>query len=459
MYLIQSKNKKPLHVQLYTAIKNDIIANYNVGQKLHSIRKVAATYNLSKNTVETAYSQLVAEGYIESIPKSGYVVCDSNYEYFQRNTIPKDIQTSEEIAWLYDFFPARLGKSDFPLKIWKRLFNKVIDESLDFGAYSQGQGELGLRKELTQYLVQSRGVVCDVSQVVVCNGFGDSMTLLAKMLKKEHNCFAMEEPGYYVANSSFEDYGYEMKRIYLNEHGILIDALKKSQSKLVYITPSHQYPTGRTMPISNRIALLDWAKSNNALIIEDDYDSELNYKHRPIPSLQGLDANDCVIYMGTFSKALSPALRISYMVLPKHLLSKYKYYYDAQFSKVPLMMQKTLEAFMSQGHWERHLRRIRTLNRKKHDLMEKLLMEKLGSTMKIESRGAGLSILINPTVSFDWERFKELANKKRIKVYFAKEKSGGNWQAIRMGFGGFELHDLEPALEIFSFIWHKSIIQ
>jgi len=212
------------------------------------------------------------------------------------------------------------------------------------------------------------------------------------------------------------------------------------------------------MPISNRLKLLEWAEREKGLIIEDDYDSELSYENRPIPSLQGLDNYDRVVYMGTFAKSLSPALRVSYMLLPEHLLQSYKESYDAHFPRVSITTQKTLELFMSEGHWEKHLRKIRTMNKKKHNLMRSLLKEKLGDTMEIVSQGGGLAILIHPTVAFDWDKLKSLAKEKRIKLYFAKERSGGNFEAIRMGFGGFTSEELDDSIKIFSTIWHNALI-
>jgi len=160
--------------------------------------------------------------------------------------------------------------------------------------------------------------------------------------------------------------------------------------------------------------------------------------------------------MGTFSKSLSAPLRISYMVLPENLLDLYGSYYGKVFASVPLMMQKTMEMFMSEGHWDKHLRKMRTMNRKKHNLMKSLLVKKLGNTMKIETQGAGLSILINPTININIEKLKDLAKKERIKIYFAKSVCGGDWDAIRMGFGLSNETEIESAIDIFSSIWYQS---
>ena len=452
MYHIEQNSKIPLHIQLFEALKKDIIENYQVDEKLPSIRKIATTYNLSKNTVENAYSQLVAEGYIDSVPKSGYVVVENNYIDFRDEYNYEEKNKTKKKEVLYDFYPACLEKENFPIKLWKRLFNKVVDDSVDMGKYSDRQGEYELREQIATYLNQSRAVKCSASQVVLGNGFISSMSLLC-MILKNHTTLAMEEPGYHVARRTFENHDFKIDKINVGQHGVNLAELENTKAKLLYITPSHQYPTGVAIPISNRLKLLDWAKQNQAYIIEDDYDSELSYVNRPIPSLQGLDKNQRVIYIGTFSKALSPALRVSYLVLPKALLEIYKekfFYYD---SGVCLLTQKTLKEFIKQGHWDKHLRKTRTQNKKKHNLLKKLLEEKLGNSMKIVSQGGGLSILIQATKSFNYEKLLEIGSKNKINLYPAKPRSGGNFQAIMMGFGGLKEEELEKAITAFSKIW------
>ena len=460
MYHIRPNTKKPLHIQLFEQLKEDILNNYKIDEKLPSIRKVAITYNLSKNTVESAYSQLVAEGYIDSIPKSGYVVVQNSFSDFTSifpNKIKENIDKTDEI--LYDFFPARLQNDSFPLKLWKRLFNKTIDESIDFGNYCDKQGEVDLRVQIAKYLNKSRAVKCNQEQIIIGNGFINSTSLLALLLNNTHNTLAIEEPGYHVVRKVYENHKYKIERVPVNKTGIDLEILEKTKAKLLYLTPSHQYPTGVSIPISNRIKILDWANKNDALIIEDDYDSELSYENRPIPSLQGLDNNQRVIYLGTFSKALSPALRVSYMVLPNHLLNIYKEKFSYYDSGVSLMIQKTLTSFIEQGYWDKHLRKIRTQNKKKHNLLKSLLENKLKDSMKILSQGGGLAILIHPTSNFNWQKLQNLAKEEKIQLYFAKPRCGDNWQALMMGFGGIKEEDLEKAINTFSKIWFKCFIK
>jgi GntR family transcriptional regulator/MocR family aminotransferase len=278
------------------------------------------------------------------------------------------------------------------------------------------------------------------------------MNILADLLRDTHPRFAIEDPGYAVPRTVFERFGYDVSTITVDENGLCIDELIHSHANAVYITPSHQYPTGVAMPVANRLKLLTWAKENDGFIIEDDYDSELTYRSRPIPSLQGLDTDDRVIYIGTFSKALSPALRVGYIVLPHRLLENYKAFHG-YFSRVSLTTQKTLELFLKEGHWERHLRKIRNLNHKKHDLMKHALIKYLGVQIEIISEGGGLCINIRPTVPIDLNLLRQRAEEAGIKLYFTNDCSLIRWEAIRMGFGGFEMEEIEPAVRVFAGIF------
>ncbi len=459
MYIIDPNLKTPLYLQLYNELKKDIINNLKPNDKLPSIRKIASTYNLSKNTVQNAYSQLYAEGYIDSYEKSGYFVLDLNDEKFiTTNNIQPQKENHTCISYKYDFYPVGLSEKSFPLKLWKRLTSKAIDESLVFGKYSNGQGEIELREQISKYLIESRGVKCTASNIIISNGFSEAMSLVAKIMKEKYTTLAIEDPGYHIAKKIFKSFEYKINSINITSSGIDIKQIKKLKSKILYITPSHQYPTGVTIPITNRLELLKWAKNTNSIIIEDDYDSELSYINRPIPALQGLDNHDNVIYFGTFSKALSPTLRVSYMVVPDFFMQLYKQTFDCNFAKVSLITQKTLTLFLKDGHYEKHLRKLRTQNRKKHNLLKNYLHKYLKESFKIESYGAGLSILINPTVPFDMKKFKNLAEQNSIKLYFAHSITDGKWEAIRLGFGRFNQEKLEEAIKLLSNIWFESCI-
>ena len=456
MYILDTNSKEPLYLQLYKELKRDIVNNLNAGDKLPSIRKLSSIYNLSKTTVINAYSQLYAEGYIDSAPKVGYYVVGIDPKPFKESSFILDSPNNKE-EFKYDFFPARLVGSDFPLKIYKRLFNKTIDESIDFGAYPEAKGEAILREQIAKYLQSSRAVKAKASNVIITHGFADSMELLAKLLKSRYSNFGIENPGYRLAYMAFKSFNYTIEQIPLTKGGIDLDILEASKAEIIYITPSHQYPTGIVMPIDKRVQLIETMAKRRGVIIEDDYDSELSYTNRPIPSLQGLDSSESVVYLGTFAKSLSPAIRVGYMVVPDWILELFNSSYDAHFSRVSITEQLTLAKFIEKGHFERHIRKIRTLNRKKHNQMLKSIQKHL-KNYKVVAQGAGLAILITPTKPFDWQKLKELAKDSSIKIYLTQDVTNSNFKAVRLGFGGFKLDTIDDAIIAFSQVWKNSFL-
>lgn len=449
------QNSTPLYIQLYEQIKDEIKTKLKAGTKLPSIRKLSTQYNLSKTTVQTAYNQLYAEGYIESKRNSGYFVCDDIIQDFQVNLNNQKDEKKLKVDYKIDFFPAHLAKSSFPKQTWLKLYNKVIKSDINYGAYFDKQGDLELRNEISKYLSSSRAVASNGEQIIITSGFSDSLFIISSILKKFSNNIAIESPCYNVARKVFEISNFKIEDISINSDSLNLNLLEKTVCKALYITPSHQFPTGVTMPISKRIKLLNWAKNNDAFIIEDDYDSELSYYNRPIPSIQGLENNNNrIIYLGTFSKTLSPALRISYIVLPTSLLNIYHQTFDFRFSGVSIDIQKTLTLFLKDGHWEKHLRKIRNLNRKKHDLMKETLKEFLKDEIEILREGSGLNLLIKPLGNMDLDKLNELCKQKGVKIYF--KEFFDLERVIALGFGGFEEFEIKDAIKKFSEIWFQS---
>lgn len=448
------KNSTSLYMQLYLQIKEDI-KNNSIKGKLPSIRKMSIDYKISKNTVEAAYNQLYVEGYIYSKPQSGYFVNEELYTQLLMQKPLQNINKKKEKKYKYDFYQAKLCNDIFPKKLWNKLYTKVLKEEVNFAEYPNKQGDIGLREELVKYLASSRAVTCSSEQIIIASGFSDIMFIIATLFKDYTNYFAIEYPGYKVAKKVFELMSYNIEDIYITKEGIKLELLKNIKAKLLYVTPSHQFPTGVTIPISNRVKLISWAEKNNSYIIEDDYDSELSYYNRPIPSLQGINNNQRVIYVGTFSKAFSPALRISYLVLPKPLIKKYNKIFDFSYSGTCINTQKTLELFLKEGFWERHLRKIRTLNKKKHDLMKEFLLKYLKNSFRIIREGSGLTILIEAKINIDFEKLQNNAIKESIKIYLFTYK---DITFISMGFGGFKEEEIEKAVIAFSKIWFNSKI-
>ena len=364
---IDNNSSKSLYVQLYEKIKGEISeGRISTGERLPSLRGMADSLGISVTTVKLAYDQLVAEGYLLSRPQSGYYAAsvagasagtepdggsfeDSNSESKSGSEIRRE--------------PLSYDPETFDFVKWKRCMASVLNDSpeqLLIGA--DRQGEPALREEIAKYLYQSRGVICTQRQIVISAGTQQLTSHIARLLKlMAIGHVSVEDPGYMPVRSTFRDWGFSLSCIPVREDGIEIEKLPANIRTAVYVCPQNQFPTGALMPIGRRHRLLEWADDNDSIIIEDDYDSELRYFGMPVPALQGLDGGKRVIYIGSFTSTLFPAVRISYMVLPRDMISIYetmKMDYDQTCSKTE---QLTLALFMQRGFYGANLRKIRNL--------------------------------------------------------------------------------------------------
>lgn len=396
--ILDKTSNKALYIQLYEYIKSEItLGLLKPDSKLPSIREASSSLNLSKTTIENAYSQLVAEGYIENLPKKGYFVCDLSeysYENFTDNH-KKTVCKTVDFKYLND----GVDNDSFDISSWKRIYNKVIsDKATEIYTNGSFQGESILRDEIANFVNTMRGGNTSPDQVIVGAGVQYLLGVLIGIIKDNHNSVAVENPGYKKAEFIFEDYMFDVKHINITDNSYPIDTLKTSEAKLVYLSPSHQYPLGTIMPVNKRMELLDWAYKNSGLIIEDDYDAIIRYGGMPIPCLQGLDKHNCVIYLGSFSKVLLPALRISFMIIPKNLLPKYhniKSKYTQSTSKID---QIVLANFMKEGYMLKHIRKIKRIYKKKNLLLTNSIKEKYSDKINIINSDSGLHIVFESLI-------------------------------------------------------------
>ena len=426
----------PMYEQIYNYIKKEIQSgNLPFHTKLPSTRSLAVNLQVSRNTVDMAYSQLVSEGYIESVPKSGYYVCTiSDLTHITVNrTALNQLPTKVKALYHYDFSPFVIDINSFPYNIWRKLSkNCMNDNNNNLFLLGDNQGDENLRIAITRYLHESRGVNCSTEQIIIGAGADYLLQLLSQILQyikqgtvstesSYQSIIAMENPTYKQAYKIFTGMHFGVVPIDLDHNGINIQHLSESNSNIVYVTPSHQYPLGIVMPIKRRLELLKWANvSPNRYIIEDDHDSEFRYKGKPIPALQGIDSSGKVIYIGTFSRAVAPAIRIGYMVLPENLLEIYRknlYYYSSTVSRVD---QNIMQNFIKEGYFERHLNKMRKIYKNKHDLLIQSL-KIFKNKIQIEGENAGLHLVLRfPTITSEKEII-ELAAKKSIKLYGLSE--------------------------------------
>ena len=379
----------PLYVSIYRQLRSQIVSgDLAAGSKLPSKRALASQLGVSVNTIDGAYSQLQSEGFVEARPKSGYYVCV--IDALQRLEVPLRKQAAQvpqpgDVA--VDFAPGGVAREKFPFSVWQRLLKSALDEP-DSLLRTETQGEPGLRQAIADYLYAARGVRCDASQVVIGAGTDSLLSVLSYILPNTCTA-AVENPVYNKAYLLFSRMGHPVLPAEIDRQGVRAEPLQELDHVILYTTPSHQFPLGISMPMGRRVKLLNWAGAGAfRYIIEDDYDSEFRYDIRPVPSLQSIDHNGRVIYLGTFSRSVAPSLRVGYMVLPQGLLELYHRYCTCFSSDVSTLEQVALREFLVRGHFETHLNRMRVYYRnKRHRLLERLAP--LDGQLRIIGEAAG----------------------------------------------------------------------
>lgn len=453
MFHLDTSGNKRLYVQIYEYIKSEIKGGRLLcGEKLPSTRILANNLLVSRSTVDLAYEQLVSEGYLEARPGSGYYVGQVEELYGFSASLKEPVQMSGNAeGYRIDFSTGAIDMNVFPFGVWRKLNRAVLSE--DNGslfALGEPQGDWELRQTIARYLHASRGANISPEQLIIGAGNEYLLLLLEKLLGR-HRKIALEKPTYGKAYKSFQSFAYEIMRIPMDKSGMDVKALEKSGAEIAYVMPSHQYPTGVVMPIGRRQALLKWANENQArYIIEDDHDSEFRYKGKPVPCLQSIDSHDKVIYMGTFSKAIAPAIRISFMALPKPLLEVYNARYRFFSSTVSRIDQKLLQQFMEEGHFERHLNRMRKTYRTKHDEMIRLL-KPFHKKFLIQGENAGTYLTLQSKEGKTEQELIELAAGVGVKVHGMSQKmhlEGEEYHTILLGFGGLELEQIREGIEL-----------
>lgn len=330
-----------------------------------------------------------------------------------------------------------MDQENFPLKKWRMLTNKIVQDSSMF-SYGEKQGDIQLRKVLADYLFQSRGVHTYADQIIIGSSTQHLLLLLSLLLKQDYHYLAVEDPGYNVARELFALQSFIIDPIPVTEQGIQVDRLLKSPSRLLYVTPTHHFPYGVTIPVNERLKLIQWAKRVEGYIIEDDYDSEFRYIHQPIPSLQSLDSNDRVVYLGTFSKALLPSIRVSYMVLPRRLLSEYKKILPLFEQTSSSIHQRTLATFMNKGYWYSHLRKMKALYKRKMNLLNRELLKHFKNYVEIKGGSSGIFVIIEVKTKMSEKMLIERAYEHGIAVYPCSKyfsKDIPQYPHIQLGLG------------------------
>ncbi len=429
IFIDKHDEQKFLYEQVYEKLKQAILSRKITEHKrLPAKRQLANELNISLNTVTYAYEQLIAEGYIYAVERSGYYVEEIPILFQEDNIVDKLDESLREIkedreTYLYSLSHMSSNAALFPFSEWRKCEQSAFHHhAWELSRITHQQGVYSVRKSIAEMIRLSREVVCEPEQIILGVGTQPLIEQLLHLLREDKPItLAVENPGYTRFYNQLNHLDINIRPVSLNQKGLSIQELESVKANIAFVTPSHQFPTGIIMPVSRRIELLNWAiKEKNRYIIEDDYDSEFKYETDYIPSLHSLDENESVIYMGSFSKCLLTSLRISYMVLPNDLLKKYKERYNHLIPANNTLTLLTLMYFIETGAYTRHIKRMTNYYAKVRSKLINNLNEKFGTKISIVDIPAGLHFIAHFKTEKSYEEIERLARVKRIEIYTLK---------------------------------------
>jgi len=400
--------------RLYDLLRGQMVdGTLPAGARVPSTRAVAADLGVSRTTVTAVYDQLAAEGFIvTSVGRVARVASHlapaaapgpsrrvrsaPSLSVFGRRVekmVLSALPAGEPCR--IDFLYGAVARRDFPALLWRRAYQSALLRHQHSLYYGPPEGDASLRRALQGYLGRARGLSCDAEQIVVVHGSQQAIDLCARVLLDPEDAFAFEDPGYLMARRCFEATGAKLLAVPVDAQGLDTARLPRDdRARLVYVTPSHQFPLGGMLPIGRRQELLQWAKQHRAWIIEDDYDGEFRYGQRPIDALQSIDRDGRVIYVGTFSKALSPQLRLGYLVLPPDLVPVFRQAKRLTDRHAPVLEQRALASLIDSGAYERHVRRIRRENERRRTALLDAIAHHLPADARVVGTAAGLHVVL-----------------------------------------------------------------
>ena len=414
---IDRRAPKPLHRQIYDGYRGAILCGtLRPGQRVPSTRSLAAELHVSRMPVLNAYAQLMAEGYLQGRSGGGTTVSVSlpqerlpssvtpaarvsarSRKIAKHASVPRAIENPPWRRGWGAFAVGQIAAEQFPFREWNRLVARQSRNlSLKSVDYGDPMGLPELREAIASYLRTARGVRCEPEQIMIVSGSQQALDVSARVLLDPGSRVWVEEPGYRYARYVLALNGCRVLPVPVDEEGLDVAAAMRRypNARAALVTPSHQYPLGVTMSASRRLKLLDWAARSGAWILEDDYDSEYRYDGRPISSLQGLDSSARVIYIGTFSKVLFPSLRLGYLVIPRDLVERFSTLRVAMDIGPSALSQQVLAAFIQEGHFSRHIRRMRLLYRERRSALIENIENKLGAAVQVVGEEAGMNLCI-----------------------------------------------------------------
>lgn len=497
--ILRPDDAEPMYTQIYNFIRDNIRnGKLACGSRLPSTRSLAIHLDISRSTVQMAYDQLFSEGYVETIPCRGYFIShidglynlcttshnpsqlndvhvsksdsfnpvsfkskDNNYitEDLYNNSSLNNKHNGETGKFRYDFSPGGIDLANFPFNAWRKISRNILThDNKELFNIGEPQGEYEFRQTISEYLYQARGVSCRPEQIIVGAG-NEYLLMLLNQLIEDSAAIAMENPTYNQAFKTFQSLGRRICPIGIDKNGIKIDDLNTSEASVVYVMPSHQYPMGIIMPIKRRAELMHWANADQGrYIIEDDHDSEFRYHGRPIPALHGLDTANRVIYLGTFSKSIAPAIRMSYMVLPQPLLEIYQQKCSFFSSTVSRIDQTIVNSYINEGYYERHLNKMRAAYKVRHDLLMNEL-KAFDERFKITGENAGIHVLLTARYKTTEKELIQSALEAGVRVYalsdsFISETATSEYGAtIIIGYSSISNEDITEGMRLLKKAW------
>jgi GntR family transcriptional regulator / MocR family aminotransferase len=463
-FFLDKDSEVSLYEQLYQNIKKAIeIGELKKNEKLPSKRKLASHLEISQTTVETAYMQLLAEGYIKSIPRVGFfVMINLDLPNKKRMSSKKLFNQPNKEEFLCDFYTNQVDQSSFPYeKLAKMERDIILDKLKDNINRGDIFGNYDFRKKIADILFAYRGIIARPEQIVVGSGSENLISLLVLLLGREKT-YAVEDPSYIKNYLLYKAYGVLVKPINLDNEGINISLLESADVDIVHTTPSHQFPKGIVTSISRRLELLNWSsKVNGRYIIEDDYDSEFRFFGNPIPAMKGLDNLDHVIYMNSFSKTLGPSFRISFLVLPEKLINVYRKNFSFYSCSVPTINQLVLERFIDSGEYEKHLNRMKTNYKAKRDKLISLLNNsEFAKVIQIVGEESGLHFLVKINTERSESYLVEKAKEEGVRVYGLSEYSlniceNTDYKTIVFGYSNLSSEDMKLGIKLLEKAWEN----
>lgn len=464
---IDGADSLPIYSAIYEAMKRDMLSGkLRPHDRLPSIRTLARHLSVSITPVETAYQQLVAEGFAESQARRGYFVVPLPESYgglsLAGTNHDQILPEAEQIqTYAYDFHIAKNDITSFPIEDWKRLLSQVVrQEYQELLFYGDAQGEAGLRNELALYLHRFRGVNCRKEQIVVAAEQHLLVHYLSLLMKDLPPVLAVENPCYPLIPAAFRSRGYHVATVTERDGGICYKRLKESGARVIALAPSHQFPGGRIMPAPERLDILNWSKASGGYIIEDDYGGEFRYNGQPISALQGIEPSVNVIYLGGFSQVLAPDLCIHYMVLPESLLEpfqrlKKELRFEGSSSRI---LQRTLQLFMEKGHFERHVRKMRAVYRSRSRILSESLRHYFQGNGDVQPADSGMHVILKMNASVSEAVMAAEARRNGLHVsqaslFYKDPTSAGPENRFLIGFGGIPLERIEEGIRKLRKVW------